>query len=100
MDLNAHVKSVIEVMACKYHNENPRLQFSDGQIEVNCSCADFKVICLKKMIRTLIEFKDEPLQIAWRKPEDLLDHKLLPCAGARALSMMKKLFVLSHTLPA
>ena len=100
MDLNAHVKYVIEVTACKYHNENPRLQFLNDQIVVTCCCPDFKVICLKKVIRTLIEYKDEPLQIAWRNPEDLLHHNLLPGAGARALGIMKKLLVLSHALPA
>jgi hypothetical protein len=98
MDLNAHVKSVIEGTACKYHNKNPQLEFINGQIEVTCCCPDFKVICLKKLIRVLIEYKDEPLQIAWRKPEGLLHHKLLPVA--RALYTMRRLFVLSHTLPA
>ena len=98
MDLNAHVKSVIEVTACKYHNENPQLEFIGGQIEVTCCCPDFKVICLKKLIRVLIEYKDEPLQIAWRKPGDLSHHRLLPVT--RALGIMKRLFVLSHALPA
>ncbi|HTD39217.1 MAG TPA: hypothetical protein VK671_01265 [Mucilaginibacter sp.] len=68
MDLGAHVKSVIELTACKYHNQNPLLEFIDDQVVVIACCPDFKVICLKKLIRILIEHRDQTLRVAWRSP--------------------------------
>lgn len=68
MDLCAHVKSVIEVTTCKYHNENPSLGFINGEIVITTRCSDFKVICLKKLIRIFIEHRDQTLTEVWRRP--------------------------------
>ena len=64
INLNAHVKSLVETTACPIHHQKPLLEISDGKIIINCCCSDFKVMCLKQVIRVLIQEKDNTLQVA------------------------------------
>ncbi len=69
MDLNSHVKSMIEVMTCPIHHQNPSVILLDKQIEILCCCTDFKITCLKKMTDILIHHRDHTVNVVWKKPE-------------------------------
>jgi hypothetical protein len=63
---NKHVKFLVEHKTCPVHNQKPSIQIIDDQIKVKCCCSDFKITCLKKIIRLLIDLKDYSLNIADR----------------------------------
>ena len=63
---NTHVKLLVEHKTCPVHNQKPSIQIIDNQIKVKCCCPDFKITCLKKIIKLLIDLKDYSLNIAER----------------------------------
>ena len=68
MDLNSHVKAMIETMTCHIHNQKPSVVLLERNVEIMCCCTDFKIICLKKMAEILTNHKDQSLKVAWKKP--------------------------------
>ncbi|MDB5134178.1 MAG: hypothetical protein JWP37_781 [Mucilaginibacter sp.] len=67
MDLNTHVESVIDQMTCSVHKKRPLLVTVNDRIQISSCCPDFKIICLKKMIQLLTEYKEQELSIAWKR---------------------------------
>lgn len=65
MDLNAHVKSVIESMTCPEHGQKPTVLIKDNSnnIDMFCCCTEFKIACLRKMTGILIDHKDKTLKL-------------------------------------
>ena len=69
MDLNTHVKSAIERLTCSIHHQNPSVILTGENIVINCCCSNFKVICLKLLIRSLVEHKGQTINIEWKKAD-------------------------------
>ena len=69
MDLNAHAKSAIESMTCSTHHKNPALIIADGDTYIQTCCTDFKIICLRELLKVLKEFKKKQLHVAWKADE-------------------------------
>jgi hypothetical protein len=67
MDLNTHVKSVIDLTTCPVHNQKPLLAINDDRITFECCCLDFKIICMKKVIKLLEEDRAHLLKFGWKE---------------------------------
>ncbi len=61
---NKHVKSLVEHKTCPIHDQKPSIQIIDDRIKLKCCCSDFKITCLKKIVKLLIDLKDYSLNIA------------------------------------
>jgi hypothetical protein len=61
---------VIEFQVCKIHNEMPLLELINNVIIINTCCSDFKVTCLKLLVRILVEHKDQKMELVWKKPDE------------------------------
>lgn len=61
---NTHLKSLVEHKTCPVHNQKPYVEIVKGEIQVKCCCSDFKITCLKKIVKLLIDLKDYSLNIA------------------------------------
>jgi hypothetical protein len=68
MDLNTHVKSVIKFMTCTIHHQPPLIAIVGERIKIECCCSDFKILCLKKMIELLVQYKDHAPEAAFKVP--------------------------------
>jgi hypothetical protein len=66
MDLNAHVKSVIELKTCPIHYEYPTVEIIDNHLNILCCCTDFKIACLKTMVSMLTEEREQKLKVVWK----------------------------------
>ena len=66
MDLEAHAKSVIESLACAVHHQYPSVIISDHQVETKWCCPNFKIICLRELVKLLMADR-KPLSVAWKK---------------------------------
>ena len=51
MDLNQHIKFVIDATICPVHNQKPLVEISDNKLTFKCCCADFKITCLQTLIK-------------------------------------------------
>jgi hypothetical protein len=51
MDLNHHVKFVIDLTTCPVHDKKAEIEIKDNQITFKCCCIDFKITCLRTLIK-------------------------------------------------
>ena len=58
MDLNHHIKVVIDLTICPVHNQKALTEISDNNITFKCCCADFKITCLQTLIKLFESDRD------------------------------------------
>jgi len=51
MDLNHHIKFVIDLTICPVHSEKALIEICDNNITFKCCCADFKITCLQTLVK-------------------------------------------------
>jgi len=57
MDLNIHLKSVINHRTCPRHKQKATLVIKGKDLELECCCNDFKLECLNKIAEVLNDFQ-------------------------------------------
>jgi hypothetical protein len=67
MDLNQHVKLVIDLTICPIHGKKPLIEIADNYVTFECCCIDFKIACFQKLIKILEA--DKAYLLKFGKPE-------------------------------
>lgn len=57
MDINNQVKFIIELKTCEIHHKTPHVNITENKVQIMCCCVEFKIECLKSIIRLLNEHK-------------------------------------------
>jgi len=53
MDLNLHLKSVINHLTCKIHHQKAVFEIKGNILTVTCCCSGFEIQCLRTMVEIL-----------------------------------------------
>jgi len=59
---------MIGLKACPVHHEYAVVDIVDNKLDILCCCSDFKVECMKTLIRIQFFESDFKLKVVWRKP--------------------------------
>jgi hypothetical protein len=67
MDLNHHVKFVIDLTSCPVHNQKPEINIEDNHVNFKCCCIDFKITCLRRLIKLFESDEDHRKKYGMQK---------------------------------
>jgi len=58
-DFNLNFQDEIGQQTCAIHQVPPKISFTDGKIDLQCCCIDFKLKCYKGIIEALSTYKND-----------------------------------------
>ena len=68
MDIETRLKAEIGLKICPVHRQYAIVEIIDNKLDIWCCCSDFKVECMKTLIKIQFDQPDFKLKVVWRKP--------------------------------